>query len=191
VALALAAFGAGSMAAALTLPPLIERVGDRSFILGSGAALAGVTLIHGAFRLVGLTPGWTLFLCFWLLTGAFYGAVLTPGGRLLRRSAAAEDRPALYTAHFALSHVCWLLTYPLAGFLMTLAGPGVTLVLMGALAASGVVLAARFWPAPDADALEHEHPGLDPADPHLAGHERRHAHAFVIDDRHPRWPTQG
>ena len=27
------------------------------------------------------------------------------------------DRPALFAAHFALSHACWLVTYPLAGWL--------------------------------------------------------------------------
>lgn len=41
--------------------------------------------------------------------------MLTPTGRLLRRSAEAGDRPALFAAQFVLSHACWLLTYPLAG----------------------------------------------------------------------------
>jgi hypothetical protein len=39
---------------------------------------------------------------------------VTPGG-LLRRSASSEDRPALFAAQFALSHVCWLIAYPLVG----------------------------------------------------------------------------
>ena len=37
-------------------------------------------------------------------------------GRLLRRSAREGDRPALYAAQFALSHACWLIAYPLAGW---------------------------------------------------------------------------
>lgn len=48
-----------------------------------------------------------------LLVGLGYSAVLTPSGRLLRRSAHAQDRPALFAAQFALSHACWLVTYPL------------------------------------------------------------------------------
>lgn len=51
-----------------------------------------------------------------------YSAMLTPSGRLLRRSAHPEDRPAIFAAQFALSHACWLVAYPLAGLLMTLAG---------------------------------------------------------------------
>ena len=51
------------------------------------------------------------------LLGLAWSAVQTPGGRLLRRSAHAPDRPALFAAQFALSHACWLATYPLAGWL--------------------------------------------------------------------------
>ncbi len=40
-----------------------------------------------------------------------------PMGRLLRRSAHTEDRPALFAAHFSLSHACWLIAYPTVGWL--------------------------------------------------------------------------
>ena len=40
----------------------------------------------------------------WLLVGLGYSALLTPSGRLLRRSAHPEDRPALFAAQFAWSH---------------------------------------------------------------------------------------
>src|SRR3546814_3143772 len=51
----------------------------------------------------------------WFALGLSYAASITPGGRLLRRSSGADDRPALFAAQFALSHVCWLIAYPLAG----------------------------------------------------------------------------
>lgn len=62
--------------------------------------------------------------------------MLTPSGRLLRRSAHPEDRPAVFAAQFALSHACWLLTYPLAGWLITAFGAMPALLTLGALAAT-------------------------------------------------------
>src|SRR5713226_7592168 len=65
---------------------------------------------------------WPALLATWGILGVGYSAVMTPSGRLLRRSAHAADRPAVFAAQFALSHACWLLTYPLAGWLGSSAG---------------------------------------------------------------------
>ena len=113
----------------------------------------------------------------------------TPTGRLLRRSAQAEDRPALFAAQFALSHACWLLTYPLAGWLGRAAGIPTTLGVLGLVTLLGFVLAALLWPAHDPEEIEHAHPDLPPDHPHLREHHGHgHAHAFTIDDLHRRWP---
>jgi hypothetical protein len=115
--------------------------------------------------------------------------VLTPSGRLLRRSAHPEDRPALFAAQFALSHACWLLTYPLSGWLMTRLGLVTALVLLAAVAMVGLALALRLWPRHDPEAFAHHHDNLPLDHPHLQGH-RDHAHPFVVDDNHPRWASQ-
>lgn len=78
--------------------------------------------------------------------GIGYSAVLTPSGRLLRRCAHAEDRPALFAAQFALSHACWLVAYPLAGALMTVARAPVALLGPGFLAALGIFAVMRRGP---------------------------------------------
>jgi hypothetical protein len=62
-----------------------------------------------------LMPALTGLLAIWFLIGIGSSLVQTPGGRLLRRSADEEDRPALFAAQFALSHACWLVTYLVAG----------------------------------------------------------------------------
>ncbi|WP_412509857.1 MFS transporter, partial [Roseovarius sp. SYSU LYC5161] len=116
------AFGAGSMLAALALPKLLDRVPDRP-VMVAGAALMVLTLLGLAGEVAALGLTWPALLGAWLLVGLGYSAVLTPSGRLLRRSAHAEDRPALFAAQFALSHACWLVTYPLSGWLMTQFGP--------------------------------------------------------------------
>ena len=56
-----------------------------------------------------LMPSLAGLLAIWFLIGVGSSLVQTPGGRLLRRSAHEEDRPALFAAQFALSHACWLL----------------------------------------------------------------------------------
>ncbi len=183
----MAAFGAGSMLAALALPRLLDRLPDRPVMLG-GAALMVATFfgLAAVVALIGLD--WPVLLGAWLLVGLGYSAVLTPSGRLLRRSARAADRPALFAAQFALSHACWLVSYPLSGWLMTAFGAVAALVTLAALAGAGALTAFRLWPKEDPEILDHTHDNLPLDHPHLQG-QRRHAHPFVVDDDHPRWAS--
>jgi len=182
------AFGAGSMSAALVLPRLLDRVADRAVMM-AGAVLMVVPLGALAGEVVTLGLNWPVLLAAWLVVGTGYSAVLTPSGRLLRRSAHAEDRPALFAAQFALSHACWLVSYPLAGWLMTRFGPVAALGGLAALAGVGALFALRVWPKEDPEILEHSHDNLPLGHPHLKG-ARRHAHPYVVDDEHPRWASQ-
>jgi H+ antiporter protein len=194
VALALACFGGGSMAAALLLPRLLDRIADRALMLPAATVL-GVTLL-GFAAVIFLstskpTPSnwiWPALLVTWIILGAGYSAVMTPSGRLLRRSAHAADRPAVFAAQFALSHACWLLAYPLAGWLGPSVGIVPTLLVLTALTFTGALLARSLWPEEDADVISHRHPELLPNHPHLHGAPSRHAHAYVIDNLHHRWP---
>ena len=186
VAFALAAFGAGSMVAALALPRLLERVQDRRAMLaGAGILATGMLVGPIASDLASLTP-------LWFLIGLGYSLTQTPTGRLLRRSAHTEDRPALFAAQFALSHACWLVTYPLAGRLGTTVGLEVTFLVMAVLSAVAVLVASRLWPAADPDVVPHVHTDLEAGDAHVSAtpldETGRHAHPFVIDDQHPIWP---
>jgi len=192
LAVAMAAFGAGSMGAAMVLPRVLERMADRPVMMMGAQGLVVVALIMGALLAFDGLPGWTVFLLVWVMIGFLYASVLTPSGRLLRRSAHAEDRPAVFAAQFALSHACWLVTYPTAGWAAQGLGMGGALVLLGLMALVGVIVARAVWPAGLAQEIVHEHPDLPPDHPHLRAHGGRwHAHVFVIDDEHRVWPTQG
>ncbi|MCZ4262678.1 MFS transporter [Limimaricola sp. G21655-S1] len=184
------AFGAGSMLAALGLPKLLDRVPDRAVMLAGATALTA-TLVLLAAVILAFGLSWSLLLTAWLVAGMGYSAVLTPSGRLLRRSAHPEDRPAIFAAQFALSHACWLVTYPLAGLLMTLTGAPTALLVLAVLASVGILVATRMWPVDDPQALSHSHEDLPAGHPHLAEHggPHRHAHAVVIDRLHPEWPA--
>ncbi|WP_305968665.1 MULTISPECIES: MFS transporter [unclassified Mameliella] len=179
------AFGAGSMLAALSLPRVLDRCADRPVMLaGAGLMIGALVALAFAIRLAGLN--WQLLAAVWLGVGLGYSAVLTPSGRLLKRSAHPEDRPAVFAAQFALSHACWLLTYPLSGWLMTALGTVPSLLGLAALGAVGLVLALRLWPGGDPAEVPHRHDNLPLDHPHLQGH-REHSHPLVIDDQHPRW----
>lgn len=191
MALALACFGGGSMASALLLPRLLDRIADRAVML-SAAAILGITLL-GFAAVMSMTPSaskliWSALLITWTLLGIAYSAVMTPSGRLLRRSAQPSDRPAVFAAQFALSHACWLLTYPLAGWLGSSVGMVPTLLALAGTTFGGLLLARSLWPATESDAMLHEHLELSPDHPHLQGQSSRHSHAYVIDDLHHRWP---
>lgn len=140
-ALALAAFGGGSMLVALVLPRLLDRMPDRPVMLASVCILVA-GLIATAF-----VQSYAGLLVVWLVIGLGYSGAQTPSGRLLRRSAPAQDRPSLFAAQFALSHACWLFTYPLAGWLGAKIGLPSTALVLCAIAVAGLVLAAWLWPA--------------------------------------------
>ncbi|MGW1673006.1 MFS transporter [Streptomyces sp. NPDC002324] len=198
VPLALGAYGAGSMAVALLLPRLLDRVPDRAVMLPGAlsltlvfAGLGAVTAAReGSWRLPALLVLWAAF-------GAASSAVLTPAGRLVRRSVAPGDRTAAFAAQFSLSHGCWLLTYPLAGWLGA-AGLGRAVLALGAIALGGALLAVRLWPpasvtaSPAAPApTAHVHADLPLGHPHLVGALRvptgwRHSHGHLSDGLHAR-----
>lgn len=188
-ALALAAFGAGSMLAALVLPRLLHRVCDRSAMLAGTALLAAMTLLASALQ------NYLMLLALWPVIGAGYSLAQVPSGRLLRRSAQPQDRPALFAAQFTLSHACWLVTYPLAGWLGSVAGLSATATVLAAIATTASAITWLVWPVPDAAAIAHGHPDLPHDHPHLAEGRRlapaRHSHTLVIDDLHRRWPLAG
>ncbi|MEV7869044.1 MFS transporter [Streptomyces sp. NPDC088124] len=148
LSLALGAYGAGSVLTALFLPRLLRRAGDRAVMLPAAFALpvilAGVAALGAAAPTTG---SWVAVLAAWAAIGAACSAVLTPGGRVIRRSVTDAELPAAFAAQFSLSHGCWLLTYPLAGRLGAGAGLPVTALVLGGVALAAALAAAVLWPA--------------------------------------------
>ena len=188
-ALALAAFGAGSMLVALCLPRLLDKLPERKVMLG-GAVLLVVGLFTGPIA----SAKFATLLVLWFCLGMGYSLVQTPSGRLVRRSSREEDRPALFAAQFALSHACWLVTYPMAGWLGATAGLDVSFLALAVLAGAATIASARLWPADDPREIEHGHDDLGAAHPHVGEGTKtaptRHTHDFVVDDEHRRWPSR-
>ena len=204
-AILLMAFGAGSMVAALALPPLLDRVADRSVML-AGAVLMVVALAFGV-----ALPPLALVMVIWFAIGLGFSIVQVPAGRLLRRSSSESDRPAYFAAQFSLSHACWLLCYPLAGWLGGWFGLTAAFAVLCVIAIAAIITALYVWPSDDREVLvhtheamehehmhvhdehhQHEHEGWEGPEPHSHPHRHgkmRHSHGFVIDAHHPRWPS--
>ena len=203
-AIMLAAFGAGSMLAALSLPRLLTNARDRT-VMATGGFLMAAGLAAGT-----LMPSFGALMLVWFVAGIGSSSVQTPAGRLLRRSSAEGDRPSYYAAQFALSHACWLVTYPLAGWIGNALGLVTAFAVLCALAVAGTLTALLVWPARDPVELEHthearehehlhvhdehhqhEHEGWEGPEPHSHPHRHkplRHSHAYMIDAHHPAWP---
>lgn len=141
VAMAFAAVGGGSMMVALLMPKVLERVRERPLML-AGGVLMTLSLYLGL-----LAPGFVGLMGLWFLLGAGASLVMTPTGRLLKQSCQPSDRPALFAAQFSLSHGCWLLAYPLAGWYGAEVGLIETFALLGTIALVSTALAARLWPS--------------------------------------------
>lgn len=206
VAVALAAAGGGSMIAALSLPRLLQRVAERTLMMAGGTLLA-----MGALAGM-LQPGIAGLMLLWFLIGVGGSLVQTPVGRLLIRSCQEEDRPAVFAAQFSLSHACWLIAYPLAGWAGANMGIAPTFGVLGSMALIATLAALKLWPVSEPDHLEHthkaqdhEHPhyhdehhqhdheGWEGPEPHSHPHRHQaitHTHRLVIDEHHPHWPVR-
>lgn len=146
VALVLAANGAGSMAGAFALPAILRRAGERRVML-TGAALLTVATALVPFTLAAddARVGLAATAALWVVVGLGWAAAETPVGRLIRRSVPGRDLPAAFAGQFSLSHACWLVTYPVAGWLGA-AGLGRAALVLAVVAAVAGATAATLWP---------------------------------------------
>jgi MFS family permease len=145
VAWMLAASGGGTLVVALVLPRVLDRVADRTVMTGGAAALvvgvvAAVTL--SATDIV----SWAATGAVWILIGGGMALIVTPTGRVLLRSVEPDALPGVFAAQFSLSHVAWLITYPIAGWAGTHLGFTLTWSILAAFAAVGLVAALALWP---------------------------------------------
>ncbi|MHA7295125.1 MFS transporter [Arthrobacter sp. HLT1-21] len=152
LAVALACYGAGSMVIALAAPRLLERIPDRTLMVLGGAVLA--LGISAAAVIAWTEYSWLLLLVLWTVLGAGTSMINTPSARLLRRAATDNTRAYLFTAQFSLSHACFILTYPIAGWVGAAAGQPAAAVVLAVLATLGTLAALRLWP-------RDQHPSLD------------------------------
>src|SRR5215210_7164999 len=140
-ALVMAGLGLGSTLAAIALGRVTGRyekeARDRAALHGrrhawaarallAGGIILGLLLLPGMLR-----PPLVAFGLLWVLNGAGQALVAIPSTTLLAEHTFEEERGRAYAAHFALTHACWLVTYPAVGHAAARWGPPVTFTAAG------------------------------------------------------------
>ncbi|WP_054814592.1 MFS transporter [Nocardia arizonensis] len=149
VAAALGCFGAGSMLVALLVPHLLTMVSDRSLLLAGCAVVPSALTATTALLAVAPAPATSRVVLglTWTALGAGTSMINTPSARLLREATDESERRAVFTAQFSLSHACFLITYPIAGWIGAHIGHPVATATLTGLATLAALTAARLWPA--------------------------------------------
>ena len=140
-ALTMAALGLGSTVAAILLGRATGRyeqgadtkidLHGRRHIWAQRALIFGGVLL-GAILLPGfLVPPLFIFAVLWFLNGAGQALIAIPSSTLLAEHADETERGRAYAAHFALTHACWLVTYPAIGYAAVYFGTPVTFTVAG------------------------------------------------------------
>ena len=147
----MAAVGLGSSVAALFLgrivkaverpasgPAELHRTRHRwtSTMLLVGGLILGAVLLPGVL----LPPLW-LFAFLWLFNGVGQALVGLSSSVLLAEHTADHERGRAYAAHFALTHACWLFTYPAIGYAAMSWGAPLTFTLAGLLCLATTAIA--------------------------------------------------
>ncbi|ENU34311.1 MULTISPECIES: MFS transporter [Acinetobacter] len=176
-------FGLGSMLSAFILPKVLDKFNDRTVML-TGTTILTIGLFTGYF-----IHSYAWLLALWFILGVGYSVAQTPTGRLIRKSASSENRTALFAAQFAFSHACWLITYPLVGWLSTTFGTLFTFIPMAIIAVLALIMATLLWSQTDEEAKVHTHDNLPSDHEHLKEHQinGQHVHEYIIDEYHQKW----
>jgi len=205
LAIFFAVSGFGSMLAALCFPKLSVIFKDKS-IVQSGAIFLAVGL-----ALMALEPAFSFALVAWFVTGVGLSLVQTPSGKIVNESATPSDRSSYFSAQFALSHLCWLIAYPIVGQLVLYFGFGFSAAFLACIIMICFIFAVLFWPSESETSLTHQHKTLVHSHTHehddehhlhkhnstldQKSHEHEHKHEkivhrheFVIDLHHQQWP---
>ncbi|MCX4843993.1 MFS transporter [Streptomyces sp. NBC_00893] len=148
VAWMLAASGTGTLLAALVLPRVLDRIAARTVMMTGAGVLVGGTTAAAALIAADLTAR-TGTAIIWTVIGIGMALIITPTGKVLRASVGRNAIPEAFAAQFSLSHLAWLITYPIAGWLGTSAGFTLAWSVLAILAGAGATGALLLWPRHD------------------------------------------
>ncbi|MFB7211708.1 MFS transporter [Streptomyces sp. NPDC056255] len=148
VAWMLAASGTGTLLAALVLPRVLDRIAARTVMVTGAGVLVGGTTAAVTLMAAGIAT-WTGTAIVWTVIGIGMALIITPTGKVLRASVGRNAIPEAFAAQFSLSHLAWLITYPVAGWLGTSAGFTLAWSVLAILAGAGATGALLLWPRHD------------------------------------------
>lgn len=160
VAWMLAASGGGTLVVALLLPRILDRIAERTVMM-IGAAVLAMGVIAAVAMTATQTDSWIVTVPIWVIIGGGMAMIVTPTGRVIRGSVTKSELPAAFAAQFSLSHLAWLITYPIAGWVGTASGFTLAWLILASLALVGVFGAQLLWRGERAGETADE--SIDPA----------------------------
>jgi len=98
------------------------------YALVAGGLILGLLLLPGIFK-----PSIIAFAVMWFLNGAGQALIGISSSTLLAEHTDETERGRAYAAHFALTHACWLITYPAIGYAAAAFGTPTTFTVAGAV----------------------------------------------------------
>lgn len=135
----MAAFGVGATLAALAAGALDKRLARTTFVL-LGATLTTLAILPTA--MASLVP----LMLLWFLAGVGQNWVNLPTNTLIADHTPEALQGRVYGAHFAWSHLWWMFSYPLAGWLGNALGSGS--FLLGGLIGLGLLAVVQVLASP-------------------------------------------
>src|SRR5215213_4206778 len=165
-AFVMAGLGLGSSLAAILLGRATGRyergIRDKAALHGRRHAWSARALIIGGL-LLGLIllpdvlkPSLIIFSLLWILNGAGQALIAIPSSTLLAEHTKEDERGRAYAAHFALTHACWLITYPVVGHAAARWGAPMTFTTAGVVCLLVTVAAMALGRGADDGAHTHE-----------------------------------
>jgi NRE family putative nickel resistance protein-like MFS transporter len=103
----------------------------------AGGVLLGLVLLPAVLK-----PSFIRFSFLRVLNGAGQALIAIPSSTLLAEHTQENERGRAYAAHFALTHACWLITYPAIGHAAARWGAPATFTAAGVVCL--IVTAAAF-----------------------------------------------
>jgi len=165
-AFVMAGLGLGSSLAAILLGRATGRyeqgIRDKAVLHGRRHAWAARALIAGGVVLGlillpdVLKPSLIIFSFLWMLNGAGQALIAIPSSTLLAEHTKEDERGRAYAAHFALTHACWLITYPVVGHAAARWGAPMTFTTAGVVCLLVTVAAMALGRGADDGAHTHE-----------------------------------
>ncbi len=142
-AVALGAFGIGSVVGAFLVPRLLARRADRHLMLG-GTALSTAALILAAFATT-----YPILLAMWAAIGVGASVAQLPASFAVRRVARPEDYATMFAGLMAITYAAYMVAYQIAGRVGAAAGMDAAFVLLSGIAVIFAAIASWHWSVED------------------------------------------
>ncbi len=139
LAIAMLCYGTGAMLSAFVV---FIKSGNSDYkrIMLMGAFLTSLTSLSSIF-----IQSYEALLLSWSCFGFLSSFILVPIGQILREETNVNDRTAIFGAQFSLSHACWLISYPLIGYLLVFGGLKISFLIIAILVLITTSVAWYLW----------------------------------------------